>query len=152
MVSLLIAPPILWLIILVFFALLEAATVNLVSVWFAGGALITLLFSLFSDSLLAQCIVFVAFSVLCLALVRPLVKNHFTPHLHPTNADRFIGMDAIVTEAIDNLSATGQVKVSGQVWSARSDTDTPIPAGTTVTVLQIEGVKVIVQAKKPVAV
>lgn len=152
MVSLPIAPPILWLIVLVLFALLEAATVNLVSVWFAGGALVTLLVSLFSDSLLAQCIVFIAFSVLCLALVRPLVKNNFTPHLRPTNADRFLGMDAIVTEAIDNLSATGQVKVSGQVWSARSDTETPIPAGTTVTVLRIEGVKVIVQVKKPVAV
>ncbi len=144
--------PILWLIILVVFGLLEAATVSLVSIWFAGGALIALLVSLFSDSLLAQCIVFLAVSALCLALVRPIAKTHFSPRLHPTNADRFIGEEAVVTETIDNLSASGQAKISGQVWTARSETDEPIPLGTTVTVLRIEGVKLIVQAKNLVTI
>lgn len=139
--------PILWLIVLVIFALAEAATVSLVSIWFAGGALIALLVSLFTNSLLIQCIVFLAVSALCLALVRPIAKAHFSPRLHPTNTDCLIGIEAVVTETIDNQSASGQVKAAGQIWTARSDSETPIPEGTAVTVLRIEGVKMIVQAK-----
>ena len=138
---------ILWLIALVVFALAEAATVSLVSIWFAGGALIAFLVSLFSNSLLAQCIVFLAVSALCLALVRPVARKHFSPRLRATNTDRLIGQEAVVTESIDNLAATGQVKLSGQIWTARSETDETIPVGATVTVLRIEGVKVIVQAQ-----
>ena len=138
---------ILWLIALVIFALAEAATVQLVSIWFAGGALIAFLISLFSGSLLVQCIVFLAVSALCLALVRHVARKHFAPRVRPTNADRLIGQEAVVTESIDNLAASGQVKISGQIWTARSETDEAIPAGTTVTVLRIEGVKMIVQAK-----
>jgi membrane protein implicated in regulation of membrane protease activity len=63
----------------------------------------------------------------------------------PTNADRFIGKTGIVVEAIDNLTATGQVKVAGQLWTARSAADTPISAGVEVTILSIEGVKLFVE-------
>lgn len=142
--------PILWLIALVIFALAEAATVSLVSIWFAAGALFSLVVSLFTDNLVIQIIVFLAVSALCLALVRPLARRHFRPRAHATNLDRFIGMEAVVTEPIDNLAATGQVQVSGQIWTARSEADEIIPKGTTVTVLRIEGVKMIVQARNPV--
>lgn len=74
------------------------------------------------------------------------------PRLRPTNADRLLGAVAVVTQEIDNRSATGQVKVSGQIWTARSQGEDPIPVGTSVTVLRIEGVKLIVQAKAPVPV
>ena len=63
-----------------------------------------------------------------------------------------LGAVAVVTQEIDNRSATGQVKVSGQIWTARSQGEDPIPVGTSVTVLRIEGVKLIVQAKAPVPV
>lgn len=82
-----IALPIVWLAALVLFAVAEAATVSLVSIWFAGGALIAFLVSLFTNSLLTQCIVFLAVSALCLALVRPVARKHFSPRLRPTNAD-----------------------------------------------------------------
>lgn len=143
---------IVWLIVLVVFALAEAATVSLVSIWFACGGLIAFLVSLFSDSLLLQCIVFLAVSALCLALVRPVARKHFSPHLHLTNADRLIGEEAVVTEAIDNLAASGQVKISGQTWTARSEREELIPVGETVTVLRIEGVKMIVQVKNLVTI
>lgn len=115
-------------------------------------ALIAFLVSLFTNSLLTQCIVFLAVSALCLALVRPVARKHFSPRLRPTNADRLLGAVAVVTQEIDNRSATGQVKVSGQIWTARSQGEDPIPVGTSVTVLRIEGVKLIVQAKAPVPV
>lgn len=138
---------VMWLIILVVLALAEAATINLVSIWFAAGALAALLISLFSQNFWIQLVVFIIISALCLALVRPLAQKRFTPHLRPTNLDLLMGKDAVVTEDIDNLNATGQVKVGGQIWTARSETETPILAGTIVEVLRIEGVKIIVRTK-----
>ena len=138
--------PVVWLAALIVFALIEGAVAsNLVSIWFAAGSLAALIVSLFSDFLPAQIAVFLVVSVICLALVRPVASRWLNPRSQPTNADRLIGQTALVTEAIDNLAAQGQVTVSGQVWSARSDGEEQIPAGARVTVLRIEGVKLIVR-------
>lgn len=139
--------PVMWLIILVVLALAEAATINLVSIWFAAGALVALLVSLFCQNFWIQLVLFILVSTLCLALVRPLAQKKFTPHLRPTNLDLLLGQDAVVTEDIDNLASTGQVKVGGQIWTARNEVEEPIPAGTIVQVLRIEGVKIIVRVK-----
>lgn len=139
--------PVMWLIILVVLALAEAATINLVSIWFAAGALVALLVSLFCQNFWIQLVLFILVSALCLALVRPLAQKKFTPHLRPTNLDLLLGQDAVVTEDIDNLASTGQVKVGGQIWTARNEVEEPIPAGTIVQVLRIEGVKIIVRVK-----
>ena len=143
--------PVMWLIILVVLALAEAATINLVSIWFAAGALTALLISLFCQNFWIQLVVFLLVSTLCLALVRPLAQKKFTPHLHPTNLDLLLGQYAVVTEDIDNLAATGQVKVDGQIWTARNEVEEPIPAGSIVQVLRIEGVKIIVRVKDSVS-
>ena len=143
--------PVMWLIILVVLALAEAATINLVSIWFAAGALVALLDSLFCQNFWIQLVLFILVSALCLALVRPLAQKKFTPHLRPTNLDLLLGQDAVVTEDIDNLAATGQVKVGGQTWTARNEVEEPIPAGSIVQVLRIEGVKIIVRVKDSAA-
>ena len=62
----------------------------------------------------------------------------------PTNADRLIGETAVVTAAIDNLAAKGEVTVKGQIWTARSEDGEAIGSGERVTVKKIEGVKLIV--------
>ena len=141
----------LWLILLVVFALAEAATVTLVSIWFAAGALVALLVSLFTDNLVVQIILFLVVSALCMALVRPLTRKYFTARASATNLDRLIGTDAVVTETIDNLAATGQIKASGQVWTARSENGERIFAGEQVSILRIEGVKLIVAPVKTAA-
>lgn len=136
---------IVWLVLLIVFAVGEAVTVGLTSIWFAAGALGALITSTLTESLLIQIIVFLALSFVTLLLVRPLARKYFIPRRVATNADRIIGQEGIVTEGIDNLEAKGQVKVSGTVWSARSQRDeVPIPAGTRVRILRIEGVKVFV--------
>ena len=139
--------PVMWLIILVVLALAEAATINLVSIWFAAGALTALLVSLFCQNFWIQLVVFLLVSTLCLALA----QKKFTPHLRPTNLDLLLGQYGVVTEDIDNLAATGQVKVDGQIWTARNEVEEPIPAGSIVQVLRIEGVKIIVRAKDSVS-
>ena len=138
-------PSVIWLALLILFAAAEAATVGLVSIWFAAGALAALLSTFFISNIWAQIAIFLAVSILTMALVRPLVNRYVTPRHIPTNADRVIGREAVVTEEIDNLTGRGAVRVAGIVWTARSLTDGPaIPAGTTVTVRQIEGVKLLV--------
>ena len=83
-----------------------------------------------------------------LLATKPLVKKYLRPRIQATNADRCVGRTGVVLEDIDNLAATGQVRVCGSVWSARSTDGAPIAAGTTVVVDRIEGVKLMVRTAK----
>lgn len=136
-----------WLAAIILFAIVEAVTVTaLVSIWFSVGALAALIVSFFTSSFWVQFFVFLAVSALAFALVRPLARRYFTPKTERTNADALIGQEAVVTQTIDNLAGTGQVSLKGRTWTARSDDNAPLTPGTRVTVLRIEGVKVIVSA------
>lgn len=124
----------------------EAATVGLVCIWFAAGALAAFLAACAGVQFWLQLIVFAVVSALALALIRPAAERHIKPRRSPTNADRVIGQTAMVTETVDNEAGTGQVNVLGQVWTARSELDVVIPAGAQAKVRRIEGVKVFVEA------
>ena len=137
--------PIIWLIILVLFGIGEAVTVGLTSIWFALGALGALIVSQLGLGFWPQIITFIVLSALSMLLVRPFAKKFLRPGYSPTNADRVIGAEGVVTQAIDNLKAQGQITVNGAPWTARTEEGCPaIPAGSRVRVLRIEGVKVIV--------
>lgn len=133
-----------WLGLLILFGIGEAMTVGLTSIWFAGGSLAALVCAMAGGPEWLQVIIFLVVSALCLMAVRPLAKKYLTPGYQPTNADRVIGKEAVVTEEIDNLRAQGAVSVAGIVWTARSSADTLIPKGTVVRIDRIEGVKLYV--------
>ena len=133
-----------WLVAMVLFGVLEAVTVGLTSVWFALGALGALVAAAASAPVIVQIVVFLGVSFLTLLLVRPLAQHYVNDRKVATNADRVIGREAVVTEDIDNIQGKGRVSISGADWTARAEDDQPIPAGSTVRVLRIEGVKVIV--------
>ena len=135
---------IIWLALLVFFLVLEASTVSMVSLWFAAGALAAMLVSLFRGAIWLQTVIFVTVSAIMLTTLRPLVRKHITPKLTKTNVDAVIGSTGLVTVAIDNVTAEGQVKLGAMVWTARSTTGEPIPEGTLIRVDRIEGVKAFV--------
>ena len=138
--------PMIWLAALILFGIGEAVTVGLTSIWFALGSLGALIVSALGFGFWPQFIVFVILSAVSMALIRPIAKKILAPHYAPTNADRVVGTTGLVTEEIDNIEGKGQVNLSGQVWSARSSqTDGVIPVGREVKVLQIQGVKVIVE-------
>lgn len=138
-------PSYLWLAAVILLVIIEGATVGLVSIWFAIGAAAAFLVSLFAPSFWVQLAVFAVVSVAAMALIRPLAKKYLIPKPEPTNADRILGREAVVVETIDNLTAQGRITVSGMEWAARSEGNDPIPAGTHVTILRIEGVKVFVR-------
>ena len=131
----------LWLALLVLFIVAEAATVSVVSTWFAVGSVIALISALLGAKLWLQITLFVVVSAVCLALLRPLVKKHMNPRLARTNVDALAGKTCLVTTAIDNVTACGQVRIGDVEWSARSSTGETIPVGTQVRVDRIEGVK-----------
>ena len=136
---------IVWLAATVIFGVLEAVTVGLTSIWFAAGALLSFIVSFFGGEVWLQVAVFLVTSLLTLLLVRPLVKSRAVSQVQATNADRLIGMEAEVTEEIDNFKGRGQVLVAGIPWTARAEQDGQvIPAKARVRILRIEGVKVIV--------
>ena len=138
---------VLWLAIMVSLAVLEAVTTQLVSIWFALGALFALIACLLHAPLWLQILLFAVVSAASLVLTRPLVHKMTKGKQVHTNADRVIGMEGVVTQDIQNMQAQGLVKVNGAEWSARSADDTDIPSGSQVTVQRIEGVKLIVVQK-----
>ena len=134
-----------WLIAFIALVAGEAATVGLVCIWFAAGAVGGFLVAVLGGQFWFQLIVFAAVSTLALVLVRPAAARFARPRRSPTNADRVVGQPAAVTETVDNEAGTGQVKVLGQVWTARSALGVVISAGAQVKVQRIEGVKVFVE-------
>ena len=126
-------------------AVVEAATVGLVSIWFTGGALVALLAAALDVPLWLQAVLFLAVSAALLAAIRPIARKYITPRQVATNADRNIGRIAEVIEPIDNLHGTGRVMIGSVDWTARSVDGTVIEKGALVRVLRIEGVKVCVE-------
>ena len=136
---------ILWIVSLIAFIVVEAVTAQLVTIWFAAGALCALVAEVLDAPLWLQLTIFVVVSAITLAATRPLVKKMKSKPSVSTNADSIIGQKALVTEDIDNLAAKGRADVNGMSWSARSENNTVIPAGTEVVIQRIEGVKLIVK-------
>lgn len=139
---------ILWLILTVVFLVIELHTVSVVSIWFALGALITLAVSYFTSSPWILISVFIVSSAIFLVLLMPFAKKLLKKQKHATNSDRIIGKDAVVTEDIDAISGTGQIKVMGNIWSAKTENGESIAKDTAVTVLNIEGVKAVVKERE----
>lgn len=131
-----------WLVALIIFAAAEAATVGLVSIWFAGGALAALITAGLGGAIWLQLALFLVVSGVMLALLRPFVKRVILPHKTPTNADRHIGQIALVTEEINNLEETGAVRLDGITWTARAAGDEVIPVGSRIIIEKIVGVRV----------
>lgn len=134
-----------WLGLLVAFLIAEAVcAVHLVSIWFAVGSLAALVVYMLHGPLWLQVTVFAVVSAALLIALWPLTKKFITPKLTATNIDSVIGSTGRVLDDIDNVEATGHVKLGAMEWSARSTSGAPIEAGSLVRVDRIEGVKVFV--------
>jgi membrane protein implicated in regulation of membrane protease activity len=138
----------LWLAALVFFIIVEAATVQMVSVWFMAGSIAALLASLLNAGLFVEIVVFVLVSAVALLLLRPIAKRRLEAAKVPTNADMAIGGVGIVTEDIENDSARGRVSINNLSWAARSQEGELIKKGEKVRINAISGVKLIVSPIK----
>lgn len=137
----------LWLGATVVLFIAEAVTVNLVTVWFALGALAAFIAAVAGAQLWLQIVLFLVVTVVTLIFTRPIAKKHINGKHEATNADVVIGKTAVVTEDIDNIAAKGTVSCMGKVWTARSLNGEKFSQGEEVTVEKIQGVKLIVSPK-----
>lgn len=136
---------VIWFVAIIAFIVVEASTVQFVSIWFAGGALVAFIAALLGASELIQWIVFVLASALLLILTRPLVKKLMKKDKAVTGTDLLIGKTAVMTKDTDNLGEQGEAKVDGKFWTAKSFDGQPIQKDSVVTIEKIEGVKLIVR-------
>lgn len=137
---------ILWLVVMIAFVMIELSTVTLTSIWFAAGALVALFAAMLGGNLPTQIIVFLIVAFGLLALTRKWADRFLEAKKQSTNADRAIGEVVRVTERISNLDGTGRAVVCGQDWAVRSkDDEVTMEKGELVRVLQISGVKLIVE-------
>lgn len=138
-----------WFALMVGFLIAEGACpFHLISIWFAIGALAAAVVSLLGGAIWLQITVFLVVSGVLLISLWPIVRKVLKPKVVKTNVDALIGSSGYVTADIDNLAATGQVKLGAMEWTARSTTGAPIAAGKLVSVDRIEGVKAFVSEVK----
>lgn len=133
-----------WVVLLILLIVVEGITAQMVTIWFAAGAVGAIVAERLGAQMWLQWVVFVAVSVITLILTRPIAKKLTKTNAQPTNADRCIGKIARVTETINNIESKGQVSVDGAIWTARSSDGSVIEKDEQVTVEKIDGVKLIV--------
>lgn len=135
-----------WLILMVLCIVFEIATVGLVSIWFAGGALVACFLAMFNVHVIIQVIVFVVVSLLLLVVTKPMAKKWINRDRVKTNYEGIIGKVVRVTERVDNINETGTALINGQEWTARSKSDNiTLEQGEVAQVVNISGVKLILK-------
>ncbi len=134
-----------WLILTVLFAAVEALTVQLVCIWFAGGALMALIFGVLGFNIWVQGAVFLVTSGILLLVTRPIVKRLLSGKNVETNLDRVVGKSITILEVANENASSGKSNVNGIIWSVRSEDGSALEIGESVTVARIEGVNLIVK-------
>ncbi len=135
--------PIIWVVVAIVMAIIEAVSLGLTTIWFAAGALITVAFAMMGVSYYIQIAIFVASSFILLVLTRPIIKKYLKVGDVKTNVDSLVGKRCVVIADITEHKF-GQVKLAGQVWTAKSQTKETVLAGEEVEVVAVEGVKLVV--------
>lgn len=132
---------IIWIVLIIIFAVVEMITVGLTSIWFAGGAVAALLGYAVGLNEIWQFLIFLAVSLILLFFTRPWALKYLKPHLVKTNYEEVIGKNVCLTETIDNVKGTGTAVLKGQEWTARAyDEGRIFEAGMIVKVKEIRGV------------
>ena len=135
-----------WLIASLVFFFTEAITVGFLIFWLGIGALLTMVLSFFVQDLIIQCVFFLMVSTALIFLTKPLVNKVInSQNSIATNAYSIISKKGIVISDIVSSESIGQVKIGSETWSAVSEDEAPISKGTEVTILRIDGVKVVVK-------
>lgn len=136
---------VLWIIIAVLGGIIEVMTLGLTTIWFSIGALVALLFSMLELPLGVQITVFIVSSSLLLYYTRPIAKKVLKIGHTKTNVDSLEGELGVVIKEINKFKSTGQVKINGQIWSAKTLYDEVISENEKVEVINVEGVKLVVR-------
>ncbi|MCQ2416296.1 MAG: NfeD family protein [Oscillospiraceae bacterium] len=122
----------------------EIMTLQLVTIWFAVGAVGAFIAALMNLSFQWQLAIFVVVSVFLLLITRPLLAAIRVKHVTPTNADGTVGKTAVILEEVNESLGTGRARLNGVDWMAVSETGAILPPDAIVKVVRVEGAKLIV--------
>ena len=137
---------IMWLIVFILLLVIENISLGLTTIWFAIGALVACVASLFDAGVYVELILFVIVSFATLVLTRPFAMKYLSRNSEKTNVEEYIGMNAVVNADIVNREERGTVIFHGERWSARAKKgDEVIHKGSLVTIVAVEGNKLIVE-------
>lgn len=138
-----------WLILFIVLLVIEAITLGLTTIWFAGGAIVCFVLALLNVNPTLQWFIFCGVSLVLLFVTRPVALTYLEGNKVKTNVDSLLGRMAVVTKTVDNLKGEGEVEVNGLTWTARSSEDgTVISEGSRVLIREVQGVKLIVEEKR----
>jgi membrane protein implicated in regulation of membrane protease activity len=135
----------LWLIAAGLFAAGEIASLDLVLLMFAGGALGGVAVAALGGAVVLQMVAFIVVSGVLLALVRPIATRHLTQNtpLQLDGVNTVIGRTARVTRAVDAHS--GRIRLGADEWSARTQhSGEAFAIGETVRILEVDGATAVV--------
>ena len=135
-----------WLILTILFIIFEMISLGLTTIWFAGGSFVAAIAAALGAPLWLQIVLFIAVAVALLFITRPLAVKHIDTNVEKTNVEALVGQTAVVINDIDNLKESGQIKLNGLEWTARTkESGITIKSGETVKIVEIQGVKAIVE-------
>lgn len=137
---------VIWILAAGLLAMIEAFTLGLTTIWFAGGAVCASAAAMFGAPVIVQIAVFLAISVLLLVITRPIVKRRLNDRTEKTNVEAIIGQEGIAEEDISQY-VNGQVRADGKIWSATCETG-EIKKGKVVIIKSIKGVTLTVEEKR----
>ena len=133
-----------WIAVIVLAIIIEVLTDDLFSIWFVPAGIVATILDFCSVDIVWQILVFLILSIAGIILGKTVFSKISKSVDTKTNINAIIGERCIVTEKIDNFAGCGQVKIKGQIWSARGvDEDDIFDEGDVLHVVAIEGVKVI---------
>ena len=134
----------LWLIVAVAFGLAELMTTSLTLVWFSIGALVVMLLSTFIESIVIQIVIFAVISITLLVVFTKYFIDKDKTFKYNTNLQGIVQKKGIVKKEIKPYE-TGIVILGGEEWTAISEDNIKIEKETVVSVVRIEGVKLVVR-------
>lgn len=135
-----------WMALVIAFIIGELVSVGLTSIWFAAGALVALIASIFGAPFPVQAGLFLVVSLALLAATRPWAQRYLNSKVQRTNADSLVGEIIRIEERVNNMDQTGMAVVRGQEWTVRACNDNEtIEKGQSAKVVQISGVKLMVE-------
>lgn len=134
-----------WLAVVIVLVLLEMFSLDLVFLMLSIGGLFGLALSLFTSNPITQVVGAILVALALLFVLRPtMVKRLHRGEDLTSGALGLVGKEAFVLEPM-SAAHPGRVKIGGDEWSAVPEGDSPIPAGTKVTVVAISGASAVVR-------
>ena len=134
-----------WVALTVIFTIIEVFTLGLTTIWFAISALVMVFLSFLRIPLVFQVLIFLAISAVLLFFTRPIAIKKLKIGREKTNVDGLVGKSALVTKKITEFDR-GEVKLNGQIWTAKTENGSVLTEGSKCEVVRIEGVHAIVKA------